>query len=47
MANQTGARYLAKQRKKNIDKDVVCTSHYQTEQESIEVKPGVRKRKRR
>ncbi len=44
MSNQTGARYLA--RKNKADKEVVCTQHYNTDQISIPVKDGVRKRPR-
>ncbi len=44
MSNQTGARYLA--RKNKAEKGEVCVQHYSTNQISIPVKDGVRKRPR-
>ena len=46
MSNQTGARYLARKHKTDPRTEVVCTSHYKTEEVSIQVKDGVRKRVR-
>lgn len=43
---QTGARYLAKERNKLRDREEVTVQHYVSDEISIPVKDGVRKRPR-
>lgn len=47
MKNQTGARWLKMERRRNMDKEPVCVQHHKSEEESVLVRPGVRKRVRR
>ena len=45
MANQVGARFLAKNKREVREQEEVCTNHYRPEI-SVPVKDGVRKRRR-
>lgn len=46
MSNQVGARFLSRKNRVEVKKDEICINHYKSDEISIEVKPGVRKRLR-
>ena len=46
MKNQTGARYIKRQREENREKEIVCTQHVKRESELVRISNNVVRRKR-
>lgn len=46
MKNQTGARYIKRQKENNREKETVCTQHHMTESKLTRLPSGAVKRER-